>query len=322
MPVSGPGPLCVRMNGCLAGGGNSEGLPHSKDEHFGNVQVKELAHQQAAAFRLPATQLEKDGWKITLPCLGVLGQRDYLPPKDSQEVQDYQEVQCKEMVVLDMALQRCAIQSRTPPRVLCGAVQELCRCLTPLLQRGNLLDLKMLDVARKDSMTPAPKERASWPRPRVKEPIGVPAPNEPPTLEPKEAAKSEELALMQERRPSAPPGFTLSWADESDPYPLEDTALPVLIPMGAQLDLSSLETLQVLVSHNTIMRKVQYQYQSMGASMTSLQLDLPESSDHPNSSQWLEGQWETTPLLKPIDNLKMKWVPTPEMEYNLKWSRT
>ena len=97
-----------------------------------------------------------------------------------------------------------------PPGVLCGALQELCRCLTPLLERGDLIDLEMLEMVRKDPVTPSPAERALSPRPRVEEPIGVPTPNEPPTSEPEEAAQSAELALVLRERPLAPPGFTLS----------------------------------------------------------------------------------------------------------------
>ena len=97
----------------------------------------------------------------------------------------------------------------------------------PLLERGDLLDLGMLDVARKDPVTSAPAERASSLRPRVEELIGVPASNELPPLEPREAAQSEELAHMQRRRPLALLGFTLSWADESDQSLQEDSVLLV-----------------------------------------------------------------------------------------------
>ena len=60
-----------------------------------------------------------------------------------------------------------------------GAQQMTC----PLLKRGDLVDLNMLDMARKDPVTPAPAERAPSPRPRMEELIGVPAPSEPTTLE-------------------------------------------------------------------------------------------------------------------------------------------
>ena len=43
----------------------------STDECLGDVQVQELACQQAVAFRLPATQWEKDGSWTSPPCLGV-----------------------------------------------------------------------------------------------------------------------------------------------------------------------------------------------------------------------------------------------------------
>ena len=88
-------------------------------------------------------------------------------------------------------------------------------------------------------MTPAPPERASSPRPRLEKPIGVPTPNEPPALEPEEAAQSEELALVQRRRLMTSPGFTLSSVGESSPPPLGEADWLVSIPLGAQLDLVS-----------------------------------------------------------------------------------
>ena len=87
-----------------------------KDEFSGDVQVKGMTHQQAAAFRVPAAQLEKDGWWAAVPCLGVLGQKDYLPLKEFQGMQNYQVVWHEEMVALVMALQRCAIHSGMPPK--------------------------------------------------------------------------------------------------------------------------------------------------------------------------------------------------------------
>ena len=87
-------------------------------------------------------------------------------------------------------------------------------------------------------MAPAPTERASLPRPRVEEPIGVPTPSEPTTSEQEEATQPEEFALVPRRRPLAPPEFTLSWADESGPPPLEEADWPMSIPLGAKLDLT------------------------------------------------------------------------------------
>ena len=59
----------------------------SMDKCLGYVHVQGLAHQQATAFRLPSAQLEKDGTWTAPTFLGVLGQRDYLPPKDFKELE-------------------------------------------------------------------------------------------------------------------------------------------------------------------------------------------------------------------------------------------
>ena len=99
--------------------------------------------------------------------------------------------------------------------MLCGAVQELCRCLAPLLQKGDLLDISILDVVEKDPVTPyIPTKRAlsleQKSGPLEEEPSALPAPNIQEALEPEGAAHPGELALMQRRLPLAPPGFTSS----------------------------------------------------------------------------------------------------------------
>ena len=113
----------------------------------------------------------------------------------------------------------------------------------------------------------------------MEEPIGIPAPNEMPTSEPEEAVHSEKLALVQRRRPLASPGFTLSWADESRPPPLEDAEWPVSIPLGAQLELTSMWSMQVTISHYPVMGEVQYQYQSQVIAQMSLQVTPSKPSD-------------------------------------------
>ena len=106
-----------------------------------------------------------------------------------------------------------------PHGVLCRVVQEFCRCFTPLVKQSNLLDLEMLDMPKKDSMAPpVPTEGTLSSEPRAEEPIGLLVLDELTPLEPKEAAHSKELALVQ-RRPLALPGFTLSWTDKSDTSP-------------------------------------------------------------------------------------------------------
>ena len=41
----------------------------TKDEYFGIIQVKGMAHQQAMTFTVPGTPLEKDGWWAAPTCL-------------------------------------------------------------------------------------------------------------------------------------------------------------------------------------------------------------------------------------------------------------
>ena len=76
----------------------------SPDESFGEVLVQRMACQQAMAFRLTATQLEWHGSWTTLPCLGSLEWRDFLPLKDFKGAQGYWVVQAEETVVLAKAL--------------------------------------------------------------------------------------------------------------------------------------------------------------------------------------------------------------------------
>ena len=102
--VSGSPPTCRRMNGYLAGGGNSN--------LFFAPRMSTLVTYPSQRVGLPAScglqaagstaQLEKDGWWTTPPCTSVsLGQKDYLPPpEDFQGVQVYQVMcTCEETVV-------------------------------------------------------------------------------------------------------------------------------------------------------------------------------------------------------------------------------
>ena len=190
-------------------------------------------------------------------------------------------------MVLAQALQPCTIQSRMPQGLLCRAVQELHRCLTPLLEKGDLLNNTMLDVVEKDTVTPpVPAERVSSlekkSEPREEELTNLPDPNEQQDSEPEGAAHSGELALVQRRLPLASWIYwfmgALVW-----PTPLEDVDLSVNIPLGSSLDLSSLGSLQVIVSHNHMTEEVWYQYQSRVVSQMSLQLAPSEPLDQPDS---------------------------------------
>ena len=68
------------------GGENSNLSFCSADECLGNNQVQGLTHQQADAFKLLATQLEKDGLLTAPPYLGVWGARITFPQRISREL--------------------------------------------------------------------------------------------------------------------------------------------------------------------------------------------------------------------------------------------
>ena len=73
----------------------------------------------------------------------------------------------------------------------------------------------------------------------------------------------------------------------------EQADWPMNVPLGAQLDFASLESLQVTISHYPAMGEVQCEYQSwtialMSLTQMSLQLALPKPPDQPDSSSWIE----------------------------------
>ena len=154
------------------------------------------------------------------------------PLKDFKGALDYQVVRAEETVALGKALQRCDVHSGVPMKVLCRAVLELHECLASIIQSGNLLDLEMLDVAEKDPLAPASEGRAPSPMPRAEPLVGAIVPSELSASEPGEATPPEELTLVPRWRPLPLPGFSLSWADESNPSPLEQADWPMNIPQG------------------------------------------------------------------------------------------
>ena len=116
------------------------------------------------------------------------------------------------------------------------------------IQSSDLLDLGMLDLVEKDPMAPTSEGRVPSPIPRAEPPIGVTAPSELNTSEPGEAAQPQELTLVPRERPLPPPGFSLWWADESAPPPLEQAGWTMQIPWGAWLDFASLESIWVTLT--------------------------------------------------------------------------
>ena len=89
-----------------------------------DAQAKNMAHQQAVAFCLPATLKKVHGPWINQSCLAVLRRKGYLGPKDPWMTWHYWEVWKEETVILAIILQQCAIQARAPPDVFCEAVKS------------------------------------------------------------------------------------------------------------------------------------------------------------------------------------------------------
>ena len=224
-----------------------------------------LAHQQATVFWLPTTQLKKDGLWTASACLEVYGWRKYLPLKGFNGSHDYFEVRKEEMVTLTMALQSCSVWSGTPLGVLCGVVQELCQCPAPLLEGDSLLNV-MLDVAEKDPVIPAPASAPNIPTPEPEEEKQIlQVPKEPCASEPEKAAHLlGGLHLTQGRFPAIPPGSAHMQANWTH------AALARGIPPGAQLDLCSLGSLQVTITHGPAAGEVWYEYQSEMVTQASL----------------------------------------------------
>ena len=92
------------------------------------------------------------------------------------------------------------MQSGAPLGRLCGAVQDLCRCLTYLIEMDGLLSISMLDVAEEKpttSLKPAEKTRPpDEPEPREKESTTALTHDRPEASEPEGTGSSGELATM------------------------------------------------------------------------------------------------------------------------------
>ena len=74
----------------------------------------------------------------------------------------------------------------------------------PMIESSNKVDLKIVDVARRDPTSPTSTERALLPTPRAVQPLSIPTPRNPPTFEPEEAVQPKELELVPRRRPPPP----------------------------------------------------------------------------------------------------------------------
>ena len=97
-------------------------------------------------------------------------------------------------------------------------------------------------------------------------------------------------------RTTITPGLTLSWTDESGPPALEDADWLMSIPLGPQLDLTSLGSMKWTVYNYLAMGEVWFECQTWVAAQTTLQLTLSKSSNQLDSFPQIEELWANAML--------------------------
>ena len=138
-----------------------------------------------------------------------------------------------ETVELAQALQQCVMLLGAPLGILCSTIQDLCRCLVPLIKSNGLLSASMLEVAEEKEPTtsPSPAEQARFlveeSEPQKEQPTTIHVPNHhEEASEAKGVSSFGLMAIVQRQLPLTPPGFTEPMAVELEPPPLEDTDSP------------------------------------------------------------------------------------------------
>ena len=188
-------------------------------------------------------------------------------------------------MTLAWALQQCTILLKAPPGILCSAVQDLHRCLTLLIERDDLFDASMLEVAEEEPATFLnPAEGAGLlgekPEPQEEWATALHNPDHPEEASnPEGAIRLGVMAITQRWLPLTPPGFSEPLAIKSGPPPLEDADSPVGVSWG----LSSLGSMRIVIIHDTLTGKLQYHYETRVISQTSLHLTPPDYPDQPNT---------------------------------------
>ena len=186
--------------------------PRVADGCHRDAQAQYLAHPQAAAFHLPATQQVVYSIWLAPPSLVDLKRREYLGPKDPWLTWDYWEVWKKETVTLAIILQQCAIQAGTPLDMFCRAVQELHMCLALVMDKSNWANMEKeiwAGVMSASIVAASPKPHMSR-RTQSHTPIAkkLMASIPPSTPKPEGTTPPEGLALVPRRQPPPPLGFS------------------------------------------------------------------------------------------------------------------
>ena len=239
-----------------------------------------MACLQAVVFCLPATQKKVHGAWLAQPCLSELKREEYLGPKDPQLTQDYQEVQQEKTITLAIVLQWCTMWARAPQGIFCWAVQELYKCLVPLVEEDDWfhMEKEIQEGFRKDPMVattptgvpilekaPSPKGVPLQMARTKKLPCSTSL--DPPSVPILEGVvPPQDLALVPSQW-SPPPLAFLPGPGAPHLPPLEDAYLPGTITL---FDFSTLELLEMTISHIPVMGKVHYCLQTWSHTRISL----------------------------------------------------
>ena len=108
-------------------------------------------------------------------------------------------------------------------------------------------------------------------------------------LEPERDVSLGVVAITWRRLPLTPPGFSETLPTESGPPPLQDAGSQLGVPWGAQLDLTSLGSMQMVITQNTLTGDLQYHYETGVISQTPLHLTLPNYPDQHDTHLECEG---------------------------------
>ena len=130
---------------------------------------KDWPHQQAVTFWLPTAQQKKDGWWTAPPCLEILGWRDYLTQRTSMEPTTTGKWRRRKWLSWPWLSRGVQSNQECPWEYSAGALPVSC----PLLEAGGLLNLEMLDTAKRDPMAPAPVSASPTPEPKEEEKIAL-----------------------------------------------------------------------------------------------------------------------------------------------------
>ena len=240
----------------------------------------------------------KEGWMVDHPNLcGGLRVEESPSPNDFQGSCDYWEVRIPSSPLRNShpgssSSELCCAIWNAPWCAMWSGAGALPMSSSPHLGRQSP-ELGDAGCCQKYPVAPAPAfataSASPTPDPKEEDQV-IQIPKESCTLEPEEAADSEwGLDLIQGRYPAIPLGFAHVQGTQTCTGLVRGIVNG--IPLRAQLDLCSLGSLQVTVSHDPAVGEVHYEYQSQVMTWVSLQLPLFKPSKASDSPPRIQELW-------------------------------